>query len=364
MSSLPPIARSVAATLRAGAVAPAPSDDVRARHVAALADAMRAAHKRRAAGRLAVGFAVMGASAALAAGVVLYVARAHSPAAGQARPVDADAAFVQRGNARLPIETAGDLAQNDELLAGTTNSSVALRTGTRLDLRARSKLLVQELGSQQSFLLTQGSVEAKVAKVSPTDRFLIRTTDTEVEVRGTVFEVRMEPEASCGSRTRVHVTEGVVVVRPRQGAEVQLRAGQSFPSCEANETPIGSAAPTPATSSTPPKASSAAPVPKASAAPSSTTATASELAEQNNLFAAALAARRQGRNAEALQILDTLRGRHPNGTLSESVYAERLKILARTDKAQARLAAREYIKKHPGGPSTHEAALLLEQDVP
>jgi len=355
----------VAIALREGSLAQAPSADVRAQHLAAMADTMRATKKRKAMGRLALGVLVATASAAAAAALVLLVGRGNSRPT--ALPASAPSApFVLRGTVRVPMDSAGDLAPNDHLHADAVSGAVSLRTGSRLSLRPHSNVVVQEMGARQAFLLTQGGVEARVAKVSASERFLILTGDTEVEVRGTAFDVHVGSEPACGTLTRVHVSEGVVVVRPRNAPEIQLRAGQSYPSCEQTAAPAASTE----TSSVPSSAKAPGSAPRvpvsaaAIAASGVPVVAASELAEQNDLFAAALAARRQGRNSEALHILDTLRGRHPRGTLSESVDAERLKILARTDKAQARVAAREYIKKHPGGPSTHEAATLLEQDSP
>jgi len=52
----------------------------------------------------------------------------------------------------------------------------------------------------------------------------------------------------------------------------------------------------------------------------------STLAAQNDLFAAALAARRRGENVEAIRWLDRLIGRYPEGPLTESARAERRRL--------------------------------------
>jgi TolA-binding protein len=56
-------------------------------------------------------------------------------------------------------------------------------------------------------------------------------------------------------------------------------------------------------------------------------AAVSRLAEQNDLFSAALAAERQGQHDLALRKLDELVTRYPDGPLSESARAERQRIL-------------------------------------
>jgi TolA-binding protein len=52
------------------------------------------------------------------------------------------------------------------------------------------------------------------------------------------------------------------------------------------------------------------------------------LAEQNDLFSAAMAAERQGQHELALRKLDELVERYPGGPLSESARAQRQRILS------------------------------------
>jgi hypothetical protein len=70
----------------------------------------------------------------------------------------------------------------------------------------------------------------------------------------------------------------------------------------------------------------------ASARPASTVppASVSHLAEQNDLFSAAMAAERRGNSTTALRKLDELIARYPGGPLSESARAERQRIQAPT----------------------------------
>jgi len=99
------------------------------------------------------------------------------------------------------------------------------------------------------------------------------------------------------------------------GGEVRLPAGSVWPAC-----PTAVAAP-PAQAR--PARKHAAPAPVASPPAGNDPST---LAAQNDLFAAALAARRRGENVEAIRWLDRLIGRYPEGPLTESARAERRRL--------------------------------------
>jgi hypothetical protein len=229
--------------------------------------------------------------------------------AGRARPLRAGDAIAP--GARLQIPASGGMM-------------LALDTGTRLDLAGGTTARVVELGGVQRFDLAAGRVVAQVAKLGPGGRFIVATPDSEVEVKGTRFEVSVGSEPSpCGPpvRTRVIVHEGVVAVR-HAGDVVELGAGRHWPDCQPLERP-----------GLRPRHSRAAPSPAASVPPvaprlaATTDATrASTLAEQNDLFAAALEASRRGDFDEAVHWLDRLIARHPTGQLTDSARAERRRL--------------------------------------
>jgi len=201
---------------------------------------------------------------------------------------------------------------------------LALDTGTRLDLTGGTTARVVELGAIQKFDLAAGSVVAQVAKLGPGGRFIIATPDSEVEVRGTRFEVSVGSEPSrCGPsvRTRVTVYEGVVAVR-HAATVVEIEAGMHWPDCQ----PVKAPAPRSQRSlAAPAPAASVAPVsPRLAATPE--TVRASTLAEQNDLFAAALEASRRGDLEEAIHWLDRLIARYPTGQLTDSARAERRRL--------------------------------------
>jgi TolA-binding protein len=142
-------------------------------------------------------------------------------------------------------------------------------------------------------------------------------------VKGTRFEVAVVPSPStCAPfvRTQVTVQEGVVAVR-FGGGEVRLAAGSVWPACP----PPASAVPSPRHHVHAPRAAGA-PLPD-TGAPAPTPADPSTLAEQNDLFAAALSARQRGDHAEAIHRLDRLIARYPNGQLTDSARAERRRLI-------------------------------------
>jgi hypothetical protein len=316
---------------RAGDDANASSLSDRTAAVGAIERALQARGRRRFVPWLLVGVA--------AAGAVLFVAgwpgrRPDGTVANGGRvatdaprlPGLAVTAVSGDGVSIAAADGVRDAAPGDRIVAGTSvrvpsagDLLLALDTGTRLRFGASTAARVTALGVTQRFDLEAGTVEAEVAKLPMGGRFLIATTDAEVEVKGTRFEVTVSPEpSSCGPFVRTHVVvrEGVVAVRFR-GGEVRLPAGSVWPTCPAVAT-----APAPARRVRPARAS-ATPV-AAAASPRNDPST---LAAQNDLFAAALAARRRGETPEAIRWLDRLIARYPESPLIDSARAERRRLV-------------------------------------
>jgi ferric-dicitrate binding protein FerR (iron transport regulator) len=232
----------------------------------------------------------------------------------------AGASIEAADGARAASPGARVVAGTSVRVAGDGHLLLALDTGTRLRLGASTATRVTALGATQRFDLESGTLEAEVAKLPIGGRFLIATADAEVEVKGTRFEVTVVPEPSrCAPfvRTQVTVHEGVVAVR-FGGGEIRLPAGSVWPTC-----PTAIAPPTPARHLRPPRAP-AATVAATERPPRNDPST---LAAQNDLFAAALSARRRGENAEAIRWLDRLIARYPEGPLSESARAEHRRLV-------------------------------------
>ena len=240
---------------------------------------------------------------------------------------------------------AGSLYKTDP----TAGATFALSTGTWLSVEPASELSVVDLGRSEIFTLNEGSMKADVAKLAPNDRFLIRTADAEVEVRGTSFRVSVVPaDPGCGNgtRTRVRVFEGVVAVR-QNGREDAVVKGSEWPiGCPG----VRSAAPHATVARiAEDQATIVAPAANAS----------SNLAAQNDLFAEAMRSKRNGDTASALAAFDRLLSRYPSGQLAENAAAERMKLLASTDPHKATAAASQYLARYPSGFARAAAESIL-----
>jgi hypothetical protein len=264
------------------------------------------------------------------------------------------------------------------ILAPTEHASqISLGSGTRITLDAGSRLSYDEGSATHRFSLLVGSVHLEVAKQEGKQRFLVETPDSEIEVRGTVFNVswRRLPDR-CGNQTQVIVTEGAVEVR-RQGMTTQVNAGQSWPEpCASIDRvsalpiypePKAKGPPDRAdrlravtvrasneTPSVPPEHSSSEP----GQAPA---ARGSDLVEQNDLFARANAARRASNPTLAIRLYDELLTRFPQGPLTESALSSRLAVLKSNDPRRARSEAQRYIELYPAGFSAGLAETILKE---
>ena len=334
-----------------------PSREVRASAVAAMEAALRAKGNRRKLMARASRFAV---AAAIVVGLVggqrLYsTLRAH-PVSAQTQTEVVATGRILTGAASawhngLPVPFEGRLSTGDRVTtAPDAHAEIALSTGTTVMLGPSADTTFTGANKLQSFSLAAGAVTAHVAKLHEGDRFLVRTADTEVEVRGTVFQVSLvdaDPTCGGGTHTRVQVIEGVVVVR-NQGVETRVPAGSVWPAgCVAK---VAVPAPTAVA-----PVESAAPHPVASApsiAPDG-------LVAKNDLFASALAAKRRGELQVALAGFETYLSKYPKGELVESASAQRMSILAKIDPARAAVAAKQYLATWPNGFAREEAEGLV-----
>jgi hypothetical protein len=366
--SAPRYARLAGKLLAAGerASAPPPAPDDRARAIAAV---RRAIEQRARARRRAVWVASVAAAAAavaVAGGVAHHVVRsramassaAPAPTAIVARPggvriighaVTGSASVVAAGGV-LPLAEGRSLAAGDHVVTGHEGRVLlAFSTGTSALLEQDAEVAIDALGASEQLRLDAGSIELHVAKLAPGERFLVRTPDAEVEVRGTRFRVSIAAaDASCGGGTvtRVAVFEGVVVVR-RAGTEARVGAGEPWPAgctvaSQGAEAPAG-----------------ATPTPVARTAPAASAV--STLSEQNDLFAQAMAAKRRGDPAAALAGFDRLLARYPRSPLAENAAVERMRLLRGSDPLRAAQAARAYLAAYPNGFARVEAEAVAAE---
>lgn len=346
--------------------------------VAALALAIVAKRRRR---RLVLG--VAGALAAAAAALLVVEASLHvrqAPAPASEAPLvvednlGAGNALVRNAVQRPLVDgihlVEGDSIQADQRGDQSGRATLGFANGTRLTLSAAGRLRVDELAATRRFALQGGHLRAQVAKLLPGERFIVDTPDAEVEVRGTLFSVSVAP-AQCGgaaghqspqsTQSRVEVSEGAVWVHAGT-VQALLHAGESWtspcaegPASGAEQAPAGPADPDQSGASAahsvprpahhlsspaapharteqaqpapfPSVAPPAAAVPPAAVPGPASAHRESHLAEQNNLFSAAMAAEHRGDHATAARKLDELISRFPSGPLLESARAERQRI--------------------------------------
>jgi hypothetical protein len=93
-------------------------------------------------------------------------------------------------------------------------------------------------------------------------------------------------------------------------------------------------------------------------------ANASDLTAQNDLFAAAVRAKKTGELREAARLFGKLMDEHPRGPLVESAAVQRMKALASVDPAAGGRAAREYLARFPGGFARSDAEALASRSAP
>lgn len=341
-----------------GDESPFPHDRRRDAVVAAMALAIAGRARRR---RIAIVSAV---TFAAAAGVALVFGL--SGRSSTALVVDG---VTGRGNVLVHMASTQSLVDRQNLVAGDSirsgddgTASLTFANGTNLALSPASSLRVDEVGSTRRFFLSVGGVKARVSKLSRGERFVVDTPDSEVEVRGTVFTVGVKPpsESCVGPSSTIDVSEGTVWVRSGD-TQVILRAGESWstpcvrpeipdelPAGTAERAPAAAPGPSaarvrsaarkstvtrsmavpqphPVTLTLTPPAEGAVPEPEPAPLPA---APVSRLAEQNDLFSAAMAAERRGQHTTALRKLDELISRFPAGPLTESARGERTRILS------------------------------------
>ena len=232
----------------------------------------------------------------------------------------------------------------------TSKASVNLSESTELRVSRPS-------AAEERISLRRGRVDVAVDKTVELKRsVVVETPDAEVVVRGTVFDVRVEPLRSR-TATHVHVTRGSVWVLA-QGVQVALlSAGQSWSSTGGvlSEAPAAPAAP-----ATEPVA--AAPAEAAGVKASPVTARDAgvrrpgTLAEENKLFAAAVEARNRGDAGRAAELFGELLTTYPRSPLREVAQVEHFRALnAAGQAARAAAEARRYLAEHGEGSARKEA---------
>jgi len=339
---------------------PPPAPRERAVAIAAIAQAIEARGRRRRAVHAAgATLAAAAAVAAVFAGVRLARHDAAPAGAGVAsdRPeivahATAGGASVLVSGAEAPLVEGRPLAAGSRIVTPSNgHATLSFSTGTSVALGEGADVTVGGEGASEVLRLAGGSIDLHVAKLEAGQRFLVDTPDAEVEVRGTRFRVALAaPDPGCGggTTTRVTVTEGVVVVR-HAGVESRVGAGDGWPSgCRQISASASPASEGPLVAP-----------PSARPFTGGRAASVSALAEQNDLFAEAFAARRRGDAPGAMGAFDRLLARYPSCPLAESASVERMRLLRTTAPARATAAAHQYLARYPAGFARAEAEAVV-----
>jgi hypothetical protein len=356
---------------REGEVEPPPRDD-RARAIAAVEKAIRRKARRRILIRSALAAAAvvaLGASVARLArhdaGLTAHVERTAAPVnvTVVGHPRGGGATVVETGTP-TPLTEGRSLASGSRIVAQPDGDVVlALSTGTRLTVEQNGDLAIVDRGPDELFALRVGAVRADVAKLHSGQRFVIRTPDAEVEVRGTSFRVATadaDPACENGTVTRVEVYEGIVSVR-HAGREARVGAGQSWPSDCASSSAPSQGTPKPRASAVVSRRSPATLATSGASAHEAEESLASDLREQNDAFGRALAAKRRGSTREAIDAFDAFVARYPTSSLVENALVQRMRLLRETEPKRAAAAARQYLARYPNGFARSEAEARLRR---
>jgi hypothetical protein len=242
-------------------------------------------------------------------------------------------------------------------------SVFAFRSGSRVRLDPATEAAMSEADGTQRVVLTSGTVTAMVVKMGPGERFIVHTDDADVEAHGTVFRVSRRDEPGCGMRTSVRVVEGRISVRDAQG-ERFLTVDQDWSSPCKPARPAATVVPTEVALS---NAIAAAPValpkqPQSASAPApAPPPSASDLAEQNQIYAHAMTDKSMGDARSAVDELSTLLSRYPQTPLREAASVNRMKLADSFDHEGGKRWAKAYLAEYPRGFARADAEQILAQ---
>lgn len=309
------------------------SPEARARHVAAIQNAMLAAPAPRRRPIVRSFALAAGLGALLAAGLALRA----QPAA---RVVSQDGTF----------SSGHTFAAGARIESGTAGLALELSDGTTLTLSSQSKVRLGATATEVH--VERGEVAAEVAPREVP--FTLQCADAQVFTRGA--RLKVSPGAGCDGRALVQVLDGEASVSDG----TVLRANDAWPRCPAAVRLIPPPVPTQNTAPIPPSPPTAR-VKKDTAkatAPESPREREARLARLNGLYFEAVSLQRSGKTEEALASLEEV-VRDESSALAETALAQKMRWLAPTRREAAREAAQAYLRRFPMGFARAEAEHLV-----
>jgi ferric-dicitrate binding protein FerR (iron transport regulator) len=264
------------------------------------------------------------------------------------------------------VSASSSLSEGDGLRTEQGQATLGFPSGAAARVASQSSLRVTGLRETEGLFLTRGRVDVEVPKLDPTRGFSVQTPDARVTVHGTQFSVNVEATPR-GPETHVSVTHGIVSVQ-RDGREVRLHAGESWPPEPEPEAALEVAAePEVIAASEPLELTEERPAPRRQRKAargrlraSGMKAGSRELAEQNEWFARAMNLKKNGAPEAALSELTELLERYPTSPLTQELRVERLRLLRSLPRSEdARAEARRYLRDFPKGYAEREAREIL-----
>jgi len=272
--------------------------------------------------------------------------------AGMAAAVTVAASIVARDASRP--QPAPALARVARLAWSTVP-----RTSTIVRGAAGARFTRSAEGTAEIVALESGSIYLSVRTLAQSERFIVRTSDAEVEVRGTVFEV----EAAEGRVRRVSVSEGKVLVRFHDGT-VLVEAGASW-SPPPEEAPAAATEPAPKRSADARRstevAESSAGAPSATAGGAAPPPLAPAVDEASRAFADGVTMIDRGDYAAAAAKLDAFGAAHPGDARADDAAFLAIVALQRAGRRpEAAEAARRYLARFPAGQRRAEVEAIAK----
>jgi FecR protein len=312
------------------------------------------------------------ASVALAFGAHRLAREPHATTGEVARviSVSGESTLWRVGSSPSPLVAGQSVDATDELrsgagsraelaLSGAGRAKIAVSEDTRV--RVEQRVAGSNATNEDWLDLEQGLVTLQVEKLPPELGLSVQTPDARITVHGTRFAVRVTPRTEVGTITFVSVTEGRVEVDSR-GRAVFLGPGDHWssegspPEADAVGRRLDSLA-SAATSASAGASASASTLTTGS--PRSARAIESTLAEENRLYAQALASAGAGDLRLALADLATFIQHYPLAPLAQNARVDRFRLLRQIgNRSAAAQEARRYLSEYPNGFARSEARSL------
>jgi hypothetical protein len=278
--------------------------------------------------------AVIGLAAAAGAALWLLPRQAGEPVTRAPASVRADGGqlFVMRGDQQHALDPgkSEELAIADRIHTAAGTATLALSTGSRVQISPNTTVQAEELGTfgYETLRLLGGNIQVRVPKLATGEYFAVLTATTKIVVHGTRFGVDVGPRALPGAAC-VEVEEGLVAVHAPEATH-WLGPGEST-GCRGTEQKAARAAE--------PKSDAVHALPAPPSVPSKSAAVAkagssaglsADLAEQNRLFEIALTHQRRKEWNEARRAYEQLLRRFPDASLAGEARVQLSKVQAQS----------------------------------